>query len=307
MTRLPCRLALAFLPVLASGQMGPPTLSAPVLAYVFDETEGSVRPIAGVTGAAWVEESLNLGVRFDRLRVSPNRRYAVGRVAGSWVVANLEGAARLSPWSAAGDEAAFSPLGSAVAVIDRGQSSIAVWRGLPLEPTLERTVAAPAGLERVAVSDDGSLVAGIAAGQLLLLEDSPRAIAGAGGVSAAAFLPDSQDLALADARGAILLARKMSAEASPEMLREGAGEPVEALAVTLDGRKLAAVRAGAALVMDLESRAVAEVALEAQPVSLAAAGPDAFELGRTAEGDWWLLAAGGGTPRLARAARKGDR
>ena len=65
-------------------------ITTPVLGYVFDATSKSIRPIAGVPGAAAIEAAVPSASKVENGFVSQNRRYLIATTLDGVVVVNLE-------------------------------------------------------------------------------------------------------------------------------------------------------------------------------------------------------------------------
>jgi len=60
-------------------------IRGPQLGYVFDESQGILRPILGVPGASRLGDSLSLGVSLTLAEISPKQDYALGGLGGASV------------------------------------------------------------------------------------------------------------------------------------------------------------------------------------------------------------------------------
>jgi hypothetical protein len=129
-----------------------------VLGYVFDPASKSVRPIAGVPGAAAIESALPSASTIEKGFVSQNRRYLVATTLDGVALMNLETFATQQLEGAPSDVAlaAWSADGTAVAFWSRS-GEMQLWTGFPGSPSFRFSAAvdSPAGL---AVGDGGRSV-----------------------------------------------------------------------------------------------------------------------------------------------------
>src|SRR5688572_15754275 len=67
----------------------PARLSAPVLGYVFDSSSKSIRPIAGIPGAAALEGAVTSASKLELGFVSQNRRYLLAVTLDGVIMVDL--------------------------------------------------------------------------------------------------------------------------------------------------------------------------------------------------------------------------
>jgi hypothetical protein len=136
----------------------PARVTSPVLGYVFDSTSKSMRPIAGVPGAAAIEAAVPSASKIEIGFVSQNRRYLIASTLKGIILTNLETSTSRELESAPSDVAlaAWSADGTAVAFWSRS-GEIQLWTGFPDSATFRFSTPAesPSGL---AVADGGRYV-----------------------------------------------------------------------------------------------------------------------------------------------------
>jgi hypothetical protein len=136
----------------------PARVTSPVLGFVFDSASKSIRPIAGIPGAAAVESALPSASKIENGFVSSNRRYLVAATLDGTVLVDLETSSTQQMEGAPLDLAlaAWSSDGTAVAFWSRS-GELQLWNGFPNSPSFRFAAAvdSPAGL---AVADGGRAV-----------------------------------------------------------------------------------------------------------------------------------------------------
>ncbi|MBL8174750.1 MAG: hypothetical protein JNK48_08770 [Bryobacterales bacterium] len=287
----------------AGAQQAAVEVATPTLGYIYDDQTRTLRAIEGVPGAASIGAPMHLGTGLDFIAVSPSRSYALGYENGgdNIVLVRLEGTTGGSRASGLPRARAwFSPSGETVA-FDLGERA-EVWTGLPAEPrrvgefsTGELRVA------KLAVSDDGGMVASLAGGALYRLSgEAPERLGQA--VRDIAFERGTRDLLALEASRLVRFG-KTQADAE-ETLLTGLQE-AEAFAVARDQRHVAVVGAQVA-VADLRSGETAYLDSGESRFDGAtrAEGDAVFQL-HASTGETWLLE-GGGTPRLVALAARGN-
>ena len=196
----------------AKGQSGSP-IEGPVLGYVFNSVQRTIHPIQGITGAAQVGPAVASDVSFATVAVSPTHTFALGVEAGSGAAYFMEltpGAATTTKVSAVNngaDRIVISPSGTAAVFYDRANREAQVVSGLRGDRKVRGPVAlgGVAGvISALAVNDAGdAILVGVSeeeGGSLYLAGPSHdlRSLTSMGRVSSVAFLPDSNDAAVAD-------------------------------------------------------------------------------------------------------------
>jgi hypothetical protein len=243
-----------------SGNMG-----RPVLGYVVHSAPPDLRAILGVPGAAVFSDPLSLPRGVTRVLFSPGQRYAlVERGYGlesvsrpprarsepvtELAVLSLTGARRGQIVAIAGglpaaDLVGFSPSGRSVVLYSRGAERLQLITGLPEEPRIVQDLEAATlseSPEAAAVSDE--------AGSLLLASSravysfspggSTRLVLPVAGVPSLAFLPNSENGAIADrSAGTIYLFQSSTSTVTGRVLATGLDGLGEMLS-SADGQSL---------------------------------------------------------------------
>jgi hypothetical protein len=131
-------------------------VSPPILGYVYDSASKSVRPIAGIPGAAAIEGALPSATKLEAGFVSQNRRYVLAGTLEGAVLIDVAANTSTSIEGAPSDIAlgAWSSDSRSVALWTRS-GHVQVWTGFPDSPAMRFSAEAetPAGL---AVADDGA-------------------------------------------------------------------------------------------------------------------------------------------------------
>jgi hypothetical protein len=242
----------------------PARWSTPTLGYLYDSDSKAIRVLSGIPGAASLDGGLAVPDKLEQAAISPNGKYAIAAVkdAGglsliTWSTGAVTSAA-LDGTPASADLVAFSNSSAVAAILSRDAQTIQIWTGLPDQPALARQVAA-VDLSALAVSDDGTLLAGANASSVFLIGgDQPKVIAN-GGPYALTFLKDSHDLAIADQTAdQISLLTQTDGDIKTQALAGSADgvAQVAALAVSGDGAVLVAanLRGKSVLTIDLASK-----------------------------------------------------
>jgi hypothetical protein len=265
------------------------TFRPPKLGYIYDPDAGAIRVIAGVSGAAALEETVAVGSKLAFAAVAPGARFALVRLRDesgysllqfeTGTITALEGA------SGARDVVAFSAGATAVAIWTGER--IQVWTGLPDSPALVREVAADE-VTLLSVADDGAALAAKTAGGTLLWDgESSRAIADA---SAIAFVPGSHDVVIADEGGNRVTAVR-GAETEVLATEKDGVAGVVAFAIASDGRTVAAAneRGRSVAMVNMSTREVSLAACDCTPREVLTLGGDRLFAVRAANGGVKLL------------------
>jgi len=257
---------LAFCQSAADDGSGAVRISGPLLGYLLDPAEASLRPVWGVPGAATLGAPVALSVRWARAAVAPTHDYLLAQVEGEPDLALLSlEAAPAAPQRIPGalenpDRMVFSPAGTAAVLHRSSDGTIQVLAGLPREPVLAGrfTIPGDAGaLTALAVSDDArAVLAALAGGETALFtaEGRSRRVGLPGAASALAFFRGSHDAVIASRaeRTVYLLRDAGGADEITALAREGDGvdDPV-AVETSWDGRRVLVANAASLLVVDL--------------------------------------------------------
>lgn len=278
----------------------PSGLTTPTLGYVYDSDAQSLRVVEGVPGAAVLGDALHLDATFDSMAVAPNRRYALAGRSGdaNLFIVRLDGRSGVA--AASGMPASrgfFSPSGGTVALATSGV--IAIWGGLPDNPTLLRTVAFSelTSSTKLAVADDGGVVVALTGGSLWRLDDAPVAIGD--GFADMQFLRGTEDLA-ALAQNRVMVFHKASADATNDLAT--LDFPGVALAFSRDERSIAVLGTDSVQLIRLDTGDSVSLPLDnIQPAGLwRTEGNSVFQLTSGAASDIWLLDGDATAPRLTK-------
>jgi hypothetical protein len=193
-------------------------MSAPLVGLIAGESHGEIRPVLGVLGASSIQAPMHLPRGVSRVHLAPTGGWALvqqrGKAPGlvtfqGSVASAVQTIADAAP---SPDLVSFSPLGRSAGLL-ASSSVIQVLTGLDSTPRVafEVNFFDTSGVKKIAVSDDGQLLAVLtAAGQVYMLSNSIAPLfAYAGSPSLGmAFLPNQATVVMADAaNGAINLAR----------------------------------------------------------------------------------------------------
>ena len=213
------------------------------------------------------------------------------------------------------DRVAFSPSGSAAALYYAG-GAVQTITGLPDAPVAAGgfSLGAARGLATrrgrpprtvrpaLAISDDGTLLVAIAAGEVRVLDagGGNRALMEAGPHALAAFAPAGHDAAVVDADAGVVLFRDVAGAAGRQAISapDDAIAGAAGLAFSTDGRRLfvASAQARSVAAFDLATAARGVIPCDCSPEALVAMG-GLFRLNELGPAPLWLLdaAAGPGT------------
>jgi len=279
----------------AADALSSPVLSSPILGYVLDDAANAIRRVSGVPGAASLAEAVNAPVALIAAFVHSGARVAmVTTKDGSLGLLSWGSGAQLTviaPKLGAVHDISFSRSGGRVALTDG--ATVEVWstngtpglvgRGDPGE-----------GITKIAVNDNGVLVASTVTGRLVRFTEEAsdaQSISTGGDWSALSFSSDGTDVIAADA------ARKELVRITADGGRVVIGtlpETVNAIAVAADGQQFAAALSSGLLLISAAGT-VTPIACDCQPKGL-----DLLQGGLVVHvrGTAKVLDAEGGEPRL---------
>ncbi len=235
-------------------------IRGPMLGYVFDARQESIRPVLGIAGSSTLGPKVALDFAVRQASISPNQDFAmvVGGETRVPYLADLRAAdpvvRTIDGLPPAAERAVLSPRGTAAAVLYAEPKQLLVLTGLPLNPQVARKVdlSTDGVPPLVSISDDGALVAAAfpETKSLILIDANGNfaALPDPMEVRSAAFLENSHDLLAATASGVVRIASNSIAG----VLYESAS--VKAISSTADGKRV--------LIADGDSASVIELALD---------------------------------------------
>ncbi len=223
--------------LVAAAQPPAPSLSMPVLGYVFDANAKAIRLVSGVPGAASLDDPVPSSVSLDSAFVHSRARVAIANVK--------DGGLALLQWSGTPQTvslttslgrvtaAAFSPSGDSAALTDG--ALVEVWSGLASVPAKTSAFAPDGGVAALTMNEDGVVAASTAAAVITYAAGQSQAIAAGGEWSSLAFLPNGSDLLAVDsASGRLVLIRNATTNPAASTVLT-LDQETDALAVAADG------------------------------------------------------------------------
>jgi hypothetical protein len=171
------------------------TVDAPSIGYVVYHAPLELRPILGVPGAARLGDPIPLPEGVINVLVAPDHRSAIletESAVGVWTLDSSNPVVWFEAVSKVG--ITFSPSGSAAAL--RDGRTVRLMTGLPAAPSIARSVEIPAGVTRMAVSDDGALLLAAVGNELWRIDAVQASLLpsiGDAEVRAVAFAPGSHE------------------------------------------------------------------------------------------------------------------
>ena len=195
--------------------------AAPKLGYVWNETDGTLRPISGVPGSAQFGESVTPAGAYVLGVADPGGNYALLLSASQAIyrMALPSGTPVLLPWqAAAGSKIRMSPQGGAAMVFVPGATVGTLLTQLSATPA-GKSISSAGAIVDVAVSDAGNVAfASKASGgvsvQVIPAAGQPVTLTPLQAFGGMSFIANTDDLLLADS-GANSLVRVRSASTSP--------------------------------------------------------------------------------------------
>jgi hypothetical protein len=142
------------------------SLGGPILGFVGDEKDASIRPVLGILGASVLGDRLELPSGIARATIAPKQDYAlaVQKEDGQAVIVNLDiGSPTIVPLPSALPNATLvqtSPMGTAAALYAADSKRVQIFSGLPGAPSVAFEFDAsilPGDIVGIAVSDDAQL------------------------------------------------------------------------------------------------------------------------------------------------------
>jgi hypothetical protein len=299
-------------------QLAEPTISGPVLGYVFDSSAQSLRPILGMPGAATLGEPLDLGSPLVSAAISPRQDYflAVSQEDQGLLLGGLDSnPPPLIPIPEARqgtEQIAISPSGSRAALYHGSAQRIQVIAGLPFQPTVAKDLdlsALPGTLTALAVSDAGGVLVSLSvagAGSLFFFDPQGEAryVLGVGHVSSLAFLSNRDEAVVADqTANSVALIRNLTGAVEWIPLaaeKDGISAPV-AVEVSGDSRRAFVASSGSpdVLILDLSGGVLGRLSCPCAVSGLQRLkGNSRFRLTPTTETPLWVFDGDTEQPRV---------
>jgi len=239
--------------VIAAAQPPSPSMSVPLLGYVFDGNAKAIRLISGVPGAASLDDVVPTNISLDSAFVHSRARAAIANTK--------EGSMALIQWSGTPQvvglttslgrvtQVGFSLSGDRAAITDG--ASVEVWSGLAANPTKTARFTPHGGVTAVAMNPDGLVAAATGTGAIVLLGAKTQQVAAGGEWTGLAFLPNGTDLLATDgAAQTLMLIRNARTDAATSVVLSLDQEP-DALAVSADGSMAAVASPGSVTLVSL--------------------------------------------------------
>jgi WD40 repeat protein len=265
-----CCFAIVLVTAQARAQVGVPRLG-----YVWDPGGRALLSVDGVPGASiFGKTEIGAGVAAVAISQHAGVALVIGDDGRSPYLLRVGGKPSepqpIDGASSHADLIVLSPSGAAAALYDRSANLLQVITGIPQHPVVARALTV-AGVDRIAVSDDGLLLALAArdgaASALMPDAGEPVSLPVPGPVSSIAFRPLSHDVLVASG-GVITLMRNVDSHANYQPITDIPGDPV-ALAFSADGRGFVAAYAdGRVQMSDLSSGGLPPVRCLCRPTGL---------------------------------------
>jgi hypothetical protein len=269
-------------------------IRGPMLGWVWDSRQESIRPILGIAGSSVLGTAADLGFAVKFASISGNQEYAfaLGGDAREAMAVDLRPA--VPTFTPIANRAALSPRGNSAVLWYTDTNKLAILGGLPRNGVLLReidlSVEGPPGA--IAVNDDGSLVlAAFPETKSVMVFDPdgnrwklPKESA----VTALVFVDNSRD-ALIAAEDGVFLATDVSSNSA-----------FRSISTIASAGALAALDARRILVVDASIQAVVEVTVDSgdsrsvqcpcAPTGLVRmSGNGIFRLNEVSRGPLWLV------------------
>ncbi|MCL5744006.1 MAG: hypothetical protein M1541_08780 [Acidobacteria bacterium] len=288
----------------ASGQDN--RVAGPVLGYVFDSGNHSIRVIHGVPGAAVTGPALDLKVEIGSAVFAASSDWALATAEDGRRVAilrNLAGAADvvwLPDAAPKPDQIAINPGGGSAALYSREQNAAQLLKGLPQAPSIAANIdlsSIGSEISVWAVSDDAAHIlvsSGEGGSDRLYLVDAggnAKWIVSVGRASAAILASNGRDIVVADGlKNAVYWVRDVEGTSEVVPLageQDGIAGPV-ALNISGDKQRV--------LVANADSRTIAALPLAGGPPELTFCRCKPEKLDRLGGNDVFLLTEGAADP-----------
>jgi len=161
---IPAALGAVFCAALQATAQVPSSPAGPILGYVFDVNDSTIKPIAGIIGNSYIGPPVELGFSVTQAAILPGASaIASSDSSADAIVISLETRpVSVQPITGAPSNPSaisISSAGSAAALYYAGVGRILVVRGLPHNPTVTAAIDVSNihdPLSRIAVNDDGT-------------------------------------------------------------------------------------------------------------------------------------------------------
>lgn len=272
-------------------------IRGPMLGYVWDSRQESIRPVLGIAGSSTLGKAVTLEFAVKRSAISPGQDFALALGGAErtpyWVDLRAVDAVakRIENTPEKADRIVLSTRGTAAAILYLEPVKLVIIGGLPLTPEVRREIdlsveGPPAAL---AVSDDGAvaLAAYPEAKALIRIDENsnvsrfPEEIVTKG----LAFLENSQEAVLASDRGVALY----GADQTLRLIHDS--PTAAAVSSSAEGKRVLIAESGNASVVEVsldggEKRAVD---CPCAPSSVSRISPGIFRLNEVSQSPLWLV------------------
>jgi hypothetical protein len=271
-----------------------PRLMGPVLGYVHDSQQKTIRPILGTPGAGTMGDALAGTGDILSATIAQRRGYALAAVDGQGELTLLSlgepVTPRTLPVPAKTSLLALSPDQRSAAAIGAGERRLYVMTGLPEDPVVSWTADLTDELQAVAIADGGETVLGSFSTSVVLFTSAGSSLVRDGqGASSIAFVPGSRD---AFAAGPELWLIRDAGAAWQPIEGETAPSP-QRVSVTPQGREVIVAGNEEIIVIALEDLGSRRIQCPCAPDVLELQQPGSlFRLTRLDSGPLWFIDAG---------------
>lgn len=283
-------------------------IGGPVVGYVFESAQSSVRPILGVPGASLLGGSAQLGFAAATAALSPRQNYllAVDAADGSIALVDLGGAALSrraidGAWPGA-SRIVLSPNGASAALL-YADNTVQILKGLPARPEVAGTLQLanlPGAAGALAVSDDAGVVLAASAGGLFAVVPGadPQPLPFTGDAALVVFTNGTRDALVAGADNQVALVGDVTGQPGYRLLAgpaDGIDQPV-GLAASADNRQVLVANAGsgAIAILNTAGGVANSLACSCQVTGLARMnGAAVYRVSDLSDAPLWILDAGG--------------
>lgn len=239
------------------------TIQTPVLGHVFDRETGTLHRVAGIPGASWIGDAIELDMVLSEAYIAPSQRYAIVRDdQGRLLVVDLDAqpinVSEIEGVLEGANGVMISPTARHAALYSTATGEVQLLAGLPENPAVGEILQldrSEGNWTALAISDRGVIVAAAAraeSGSLYMLQAGrgPERIGAVQRVGEVAFFAGSNDVVVTDTAGdEILLYRDVVARRQSSVIasaNDGVRNPFGAKP-TADGRFVVVGLAGGSI------------------------------------------------------------